>query len=352
MILSNKDRFTELVIRDCHERVHHSGVRSTLVELRSRFWVIKGRQYVKKVLKSRFQCRKHEEKPYNPSPSGALPEFRVTQAPPFSRVGGDFAGTFFVKEKGGKVSKTYLALFSCCITRALHLELVEYLTTFTFINCLCRFSSRRGTPRTVVSDNAKTFKSTAKPPERLLQDSRVQDFLLSRRIDWKFNLERSPWWEVMGNAQLTFDELSTVLSEIECTLNSRPLTNSYEELGELVLTPSHLILGRGLSTLSDNVDHNSSFDAEDNVNDHYNDLTKIFLYLCRKLKHFETGGKVGIVEELIAGTDSHVRGAKVRKPGRGNLKWLTVLFRNFFYWKVQVPDARRVLIEGFHRERK
>ena len=240
MILSNKDRFTELVIRDCHERVHHSGVRSTLVELRSRLWVIKGRQYVKKVLKSHFQCRKHEGKPYNPSPSGALPEFRVTQAPPFSRVGGDFAGTFFVKEKGGKVSKTYLALFSCCITRALHLDLVEYLTAFTFINCLRRFSARRGTPRIVVSDNAKTFKSTAKPPERLLQDSRVQDFLLSRRIDWKFNLERSPWWgglfermvrsvkccarKVLGNAQLTFDELSTVLSEIEYTLNSRPLT--------------------------------------------------------------------------------------------------------------------------------
>ena len=29
---------------------------------------------------------------------------------------------------------------------------------------------------------------------------------------------------------------------------------------------------------------------------------------------------MGIVEELIAGTDGHVRGAKVRKPSRGNLK--------------------------------
>jgi len=163
--------------------------------------------------------------------------------------------------------------------------------------------------------------------------------------------------KVLGNAKLTFDELSTVLSEIECTLNSRPLTYSYEEPGEQVLTPSHLMLGRRLSTLSENVYLNMSFDEEDYVNDHYDNLTKRFLYLTRKLNHFwnrwrkeyvtglrevhtmkdrdtpaiATGDlvliyednvkrglwKVGIVEELIAGADGHVRGARVRKPGRG-----------------------------------
>ena len=156
-----------------------------------------------------------------------------------------------------------------------HLELVHDLTTFTFINCLGRFSAQRGTPKIVESDNAKTYKSTGKLLDSLFKDSRVQDFLLSRRIDWKFNLERSTLWggffermlivkrcarKVLGNAKLTFDELSTVLSEIECTLNSRPLTYLYEEPGEQVLTLSHLMLGCRLSILSVNVYLNMSFD--------------------------------------------------------------------------------------------
>ena len=48
--------------------------------------------------------------------------------------------------------------------------------------------------------------------------------------------------ENSGNARLTFDELATLLAEIECTLNSRPLTYEYNEVGEEVLTPSHLIM--------------------------------------------------------------------------------------------------------------
>ena len=151
MILSNKDRLMELVMRDCHERVHHGGVGSTLAELRSRVWVTKGRQHVKKVLKSCFKYRKYEGKPYKPSPSAALPEFRVTQAPLFDSAGTDFAGPFYVK-KGGQVSMSDLALFSCCITRSLHLELVKILTTFFFFleYHLTRCSTSQRSPSSIV----------------------------------------------------------------------------------------------------------------------------------------------------------------------------------------------------------
>ena len=52
--------------------------------------------------------------------------------------------------------------------------------------------------------------------------------------------------KVLGNAKLTFDELNTVLVEVEGTLNSRPLTDAFEELEGEVLTPSHLIYGRAI----------------------------------------------------------------------------------------------------------
>jgi len=61
---------------------------------------------------------------------------------------------------------------------------------------------------------------------------------------------------------LSFDELSTVLAEVESTINSRPLTYSYEEIGEKVLTPSHLILRRTLSPLFEFVDLNIDLNEE------------------------------------------------------------------------------------------
>ena len=47
ILLDANHGFTTLVIRACHERVMHDGVKETLTELRSKFWLVKGRQVVK-----------------------------------------------------------------------------------------------------------------------------------------------------------------------------------------------------------------------------------------------------------------------------------------------------------------
>ena len=59
-----------------------------------------------------------------------LPAFRVSEGPPFSSVGVDFAGPLYYKTNKS-MSKCYIALFSCSITRAVHLELVHDLSTAT-----------------------------------------------------------------------------------------------------------------------------------------------------------------------------------------------------------------------------
>ena len=84
--------------------------------------------------------------------------------------------------------------------------------------------------------------------------------------------------KVLRNAMLSFDELHTILTEIECTLNSRPLTYQCED-GE-VLTPSHLIYGRRFSPFSESC--SSDFDKAITAGK----LTKRFLFLRRKLTHF------------------------------------------------------------------
>ena len=141
----------------------------------------------------------------------------------------------FVKDKSNEMRKVYVALFTCCVTRAVHLELVEDLSVETFKRCLRRFIARRGVPTLIVSDNAKTFKGIKKELRLLFNHPQVKDEMQNRRIQWCFNLERAPWWggffemligivkrclrKVLGNARLSFDELLTVMSEVEATLN-------------------------------------------------------------------------------------------------------------------------------------
>ena len=375
IILPREHRLTELIVWDVHEKVHHSKVKSTLEELRSRFWVTKGRQFVKKVIGKCFICRKLEGKPYSSRPMAPLPDSRVNAAPPFSKVGVDFAGPLYCKGHKGSMIKTYIALFTCCLTRAIHLELINELTTWSFLNCFKRFTSRRGTPSLVVSDNAKTFKAASKFFKKCGKDTGVNNFMNERKIDWRFNLAKTPWAggmfermiqsvkrclrKVLGNSKLTQDELYSTLTEIEATINSRPLTYQYE-LGE-ALTPSHLLYGRRLSPFSLNVEANDISDTESEIS--HDSVTKRFLYLQRKLNSFwnrwskeylvelrehqrlkktapaviEEGEvvlvqdeatkrcqwKLGLIEERITGKDGQVRGVLVRMCGKGKPQFIT-----------------------------
>ena len=58
IILPCDHKLTEMIIIECHAGIHHGGVRTTLTELRSRFWVPKGRQTIKKVLWKCVTCKR------------------------------------------------------------------------------------------------------------------------------------------------------------------------------------------------------------------------------------------------------------------------------------------------------
>ena len=149
----------------------HNGVQDTLCCLRERFWIVKGRQTVKRVIGKSVTFRKFEGKAYTPPTQADLPKFRVTQDFPFSHVGVDFAGPIYVKSvaKGQtEMTKAYIALYTCASTRAVNLELVPNLTADAFIRSFRRFISRRGIPKFILSDNAKTFKSSSNKLSALL----------------------------------------------------------------------------------------------------------------------------------------------------------------------------------------
>ena len=101
-----------------------------------------------------------------------LPGFRVKKSSPFANTGVDFAGPLYIKDGKG-MRKTYIALFTCSVT--IHLELVGDLSAPTFIQALRKFSSRRGMPSLMISDNAKTFKVTAKWLKKLMLLHKCED---------------------------------------------------------------------------------------------------------------------------------------------------------------------------------
>ena len=189
------------------------------------------------------------------------------------------------------MKKCYIVLYTCCTSRALHLDLVNDLSGLVFLRSLKRLTARRGTPSLINSDNAKAFNSAATFLDSLSKDPSVFSFLQEKRIKWKFNLERSPWWsgyferlvgsvksclkKVIGNARLLFDELYTVLLEVEDILNSRPLTYVYDEISYEPLTRNHLIYGRRLSQLASNLE----FD-DDLINENATSYTKEIWVSC------------------------------------------------------------------------
>ena len=98
LILLDKSHYiTSLFVRDSHKRVMHGGVKLTLTELRSRFWIVQGRQFVRKLLYECVVCQRLEGRPYVAPPPPPLPQFRVKGEPPLTYVGIDFVRPLYVK---------------------------------------------------------------------------------------------------------------------------------------------------------------------------------------------------------------------------------------------------------------
>ena len=178
---------------------------------------------------------------------GVLPAPRVTPCRPFLRVGVDYAGPILIRSSRGRgqhASKGYIALFVCLATKAVHLEVVSDGTTEAFLAALKRLTSRRGLCSQIYSDCGTAFMGADKELRCLLQavsaeNQQLLDRSASEGIEWKFNPPSAPHfggiWEaavksvkhhvrrVLGEHRLTYEELATLLAQIEACLNSRPL---------------------------------------------------------------------------------------------------------------------------------
>ena len=137
---------------------------------------------MKKMLHRCKICIRHERRSYDVPPTAALHELRAQTSPPVAKVGLDFAGHLFVKVGNRNMSKVYIALFTCAVTRAVHLELFQDISVDVFLRSFRRFFARKGSPTMIVSDDAKTFKLAAKLLRQLKIDDNFLSFLQGERI--------------------------------------------------------------------------------------------------------------------------------------------------------------------------
>ncbi|XP_062558256.1 uncharacterized protein LOC134223133 [Armigeres subalbatus] len=158
LVLPNKSPIVHRLIAEVHRENHHAGCTSVHYLLRQQFWLINARSTIRKVLRSCITC--FRTKPITiDQQMGDLPPSRITPAPVFERVGLDFAGPIFVKQSVRRAVpvKGYICVFLCMVTKAIHLEAVEDLSTDSFMAALQRFVSRRGYPKQMFSDNGTNF---------------------------------------------------------------------------------------------------------------------------------------------------------------------------------------------------
>ena len=135
ILLPPKHWLSTLLIRDHHQCVLHDGIRETVNSVRRTYWIIRGREVEKRVIRKCVTCLKGEEQPYPAPVPLDLPEECVSDGPPYFNTDIDFAGPLYVKDSKATngQSKVYICLFTCASTRAVHLELTADLTSNAFL---------------------------------------------------------------------------------------------------------------------------------------------------------------------------------------------------------------------------
>ncbi|KHJ76044.1 hypothetical protein OESDEN_24337, partial [Oesophagostomum dentatum] len=189
-------RLCRLIAEDYHRSMLHSGANQLLYNIRQRYWIPQDRLLCKSVLKHCVICRRFNSAPFRYPNMGPLPKERVTKSPPFTYTGVDLMGPILTKNAAREDNKRYAVLFTCLVTRLVHLEVATDLSAKSFIFTLKRFIARRGVPRKIISDNGTNFQLA----ELILRNDRSEEedpslslYLANHKISWSFIPPSSPW---------------------------------------------------------------------------------------------------------------------------------------------------------------
>uniref|UniRef100_A0A914IHH6 Integrase catalytic domain-containing protein n=1 Tax=Globodera rostochiensis TaxID=31243 RepID=A0A914IHH6_GLORO len=260
---------TKLIVRHYDKALNHCGPKILLSKIREKFWIPRGRKTVRHIINSPrygcLECQRDRLKPYAYPQAPDLPKERVNEARPFHHTGVDYFGPLKVRQ-GQETVKIYVALFTCLVIRAIHLEVAEDYSAEAFLRTFRRFTARRGVPALIMSDQGTNFVAGSKAIREAWTDTLLpahsQQQLAQQGVNWIFNTSHAPWkggtWERLigitknalrrsvGRNLLTLDEFGTLICEIEAIVNHRPITfESDEDPTYTALRPVHFLIPYG-----------------------------------------------------------------------------------------------------------
>ncbi|XP_065140047.1 uncharacterized protein [Paramisgurnus dabryanus] len=258
-ILPKKHHVSHLLIKHFHEKVQHQGRGMTINEIRSNgVWILGCSSEVSSFIYKCIKCRKLR-KCNQEQKMADLPPERMEATPPFTYSGMDCFGPFYVKE-GRRELKRYGLLFTCMCSRAVHLEVLDDLSTDAFLNALRCFISIRGNVSQLHSDQGTNFIGAKREFLELMKQmdqERVKElgctFVMNPPASshmggvWERQIRtvRSVLTSILDQsaARLESSSLRTFMYEVMAIVNSRPLTLEHinDPVGPEPLTPNHIL---------------------------------------------------------------------------------------------------------------
>ncbi|KAL7079481.1 hypothetical protein ACQ4LE_000995 [Meloidogyne hapla] len=197
-----------------------------------------------------------------------------------------------INEKSEK-QKVWGAIFVCALARTIHLELVTEASAEKFLLAFTRFCRRWRVPKRIISDNGTNFVLGSKAIKQLskenyeikkkwleiYQDPKIKSHSTQNQIEWTFITLYAPWkgalYERMirsvkhhlkreiRNKLLSFEELWTLLIEVERIVNERPMSYISDAENITPLRPINLAIP---CLKSQNLDINPrEFDKDDST---------------------------------------------------------------------------------------
>ena len=280
ILLSPEDHLTRLIITHYHVKVRHQGRVITLSAIREAgYYVLGESSIVKKVIKSCFVCRRLRGKPLEQKMSD-LPADRLSEAAPFSHTGLDVFGPFSVTDgkttrscTGGK--KVWAVIFTCLVSRAVHIEPLASMDTSSMKNALRRFLCLRGACVVLRSDQGTNFVGVRNLEESSISLDDLRKEISLHDCQWILNPPKAShfggvWERKIGSIRrildaallqlgpsrlLSRDEFHTLLQEAANIINNTPLWDISHDLRDpYPLTPASLLTMKGDPLPMENVE--------------------------------------------------------------------------------------------------
>lgn len=261
---------SSLLAQEAHN-ANHEEIAGTLLRMRKKAWVTRGRKLAQKIVDSCVICRKTRAKKCQQIMSD-LPSERITPARPFEFTTLDLFGPYEVKDEVKKKTrlKVWGLVFCCMASRALHTDVVSDQSSEGFLLAYKRFTALRGHPKKLWSDPGKNFVGARPALNDLytflgqLQSPEVENEVSKHGTEWSWKIHpadsphrngaaeaavrtvKRALHNLGGDGCFTWSEFQTFLYMAANLANERPIdarTQSREDCVEYI-SPNSLLLGR------------------------------------------------------------------------------------------------------------